>query len=133
MAIHFEDGVMLEDVITFDLQSEMRSAQESRPWHRGRFTKLLLKKDDLRLLLISLEAGCSLKEHHADGTIAIQVVRGSIEVIAQQQTHILPVRAVLTLSASIKHEVRAIEDAVFLLTIAWPAGESLKSLEHRGY
>jgi quercetin dioxygenase-like cupin family protein len=40
---------------------------------------------------------------------------------------------VLTLGASIKHEVEALEDAAFLLTISWPDTAKLQAMEHRGY
>lgn len=36
------------------------------------------------------------------------------------------------LAASIKHEVEALEESAFLLTIAWPDAEKLKALKHRG-
>jgi quercetin dioxygenase-like cupin family protein len=129
----FEDGHMLGDATTLDLLSEIKSAQESRPWNMGRFTKNLVKKPDLRLLLILLEKDSVLKEHHADGTIAIQVIRGSILVTAKDETYTLSAYSVLALTASIKHEVRATEESAFLLTISWPTGEALKAMQHRGY
>lgn len=133
MTAHSLDGNMLGDVMHFDLLAEIQNADESKPWPAGRLTKTLLKKSDLRVLLLSLEKDSFIKEHHADGTIAIQVIRGTIAVLAQNQTYSLPPHSLLTLAASIKHEVRALEDSTFLLTIAWPSGDALKAMEHRGY
>jgi hypothetical protein len=39
----------------------------------------------------------------------------------------------LALDRSIKHDVEALEDSAFLLTIAWPADPELIALKHRGY
>jgi hypothetical protein len=39
----------------------------------------------------------------------------------------------LTVGASIKHDVEAIEASVFLLTISWPANQQLLAMQHRGY
>jgi quercetin dioxygenase-like cupin family protein len=39
----------------------------------------------------------------------------------------------ITLGASIRHEVEALEDSAFLLTISWPSDEELAAMKHRGY
>jgi quercetin dioxygenase-like cupin family protein len=74
-----------------------------------------------------------LKEHHADGTISVQVLKGSICFTAQGDDHGLQVNGVLTLGPSIKHKVEALEESAFLLTIAWPSDEKLQAMKHRGY
>jgi quercetin dioxygenase-like cupin family protein len=61
------------------------------------------------------------------------VLKGSIRFTAQGRAHTLQVNGVLTLGASIKHEVEALEEAAFLLTIAWPNAEKLQEMKHRGY
>jgi quercetin dioxygenase-like cupin family protein len=74
-----------------------------------------------------------LKEHHSDGTISVQVLKGSIRFIAQGETHTLRENSIVTLGASIKHQVEALEDAAFLLTISWPDEQKLQQMKHRGY
>ena len=44
-----------------------------------------------------------------------------------------PSWSLITLGASINHEVEAIVESVFLLTISWPHTEHLLALQHRGY
>jgi hypothetical protein len=122
------DGTMLKDLAQFDLAREMKDSEKKRPWPMGHFARTLFKKSD-----ISMDKGSILKEHHADGTISVQVLKGSIRFTAQGEAHSLEVNGVLTLGASIKHEVEAIEESVFLLTIAWPSGEKLQAMKHRGY
>ena len=50
------------------------------------------------------------------------------------QTCALPIFGnLLTLAASIRHDVEAVGDAAFLLTISWPSSEELAAMKHRGY
>ena len=41
--------------------------------------------------------------------------------------------SLLTVGASIKHDLEAIAPSVFLLTISWPANQQLLAMQHRGY
>jgi hypothetical protein len=42
-------------------------------------------------------------------------------------------RHLFTLGGSIRHDLKAFEDAAFVLTIAWPSTEQLAAMKHRGY
>jgi quercetin dioxygenase-like cupin family protein len=128
-----DDGTMLKELAQFDLAQEMKESEAKKPWPTGHFAKTLFKKSDFRMVLIMMERGAILKEHHADGTISVQVLRGSIDFRVQGETHSLQVSSVLTLGASIQHEVEARENSAILLTIAWPSGEKLQAMKHRGY
>jgi hypothetical protein len=63
-----------------------------------------------------------MKQHHVDGTSSVQ-----------RQTYYLKGMSLLTVGASIKHDVEAIEASVFLLTISWPANQQLLAMQHRKY
>jgi quercetin dioxygenase-like cupin family protein len=128
-----DDGTMLKELAQFDLAAEMKESEQKKPWPTGHFAKTLFKKSDFRMVLIMMERGAILKEHHADGTISVQVLRGSIDFRVQGETHSLQGSSVLTLGASIKHEIEARDDSAILLTIAWPSGEKLQGMKHRGY
>lgn len=128
-----DDGTMLKDVAQLDLSQEMADSEWKKPWQAGHYAKTLFKKSDFRVVLISMETGARLKEHHADGTISVQVLKGSIRFTTQGESHDLGTGNVLMLGASIKHEVEALEESAFLLTIAWPDAEKLQELKHRGY
>ena len=45
----------------------------------------------------------------------------------------LPTGTLFTLGHSIRHDVEAKSDTVFLLTISWPSAEELAAMKHRGY
>jgi quercetin dioxygenase-like cupin family protein len=128
-----DDGTTLKDLAQFDLAQEMKESEQKRPWPMGHFAKTLFKKSDFRMVLIMMDQGSILKEHHADGTISVHVLKGAIDFRVQGETRSLQTNSVLTLGASIKHELAAREESAILLTIAWPSGEKLQAMQHRGY
>lgn len=128
-----DDGTLLKNLTQFNLSQEMADSEWKKPWQAGHYAKTLFKKSDLRVVLISMETGARLKEHHADGAITVQVLKGSIRFTSQGESYDLWPGNVLMLGASIKHEVEALEESAFLLTIAWPGAEKLEALNHRGY
>ena len=124
---------MVDTLVQFDLPDEIAESEHKKPWQSGHFAKTLLKKHDLRLVLISMEKSATLKEHHADGTISVQVLKGQIRFIAQGTPHDLKAGSILSLEASIKHKIEAVQDSAFLLTISWPSNQELTAMKHRGY
>ena len=117
----------------FDLDSEISALESRKPWPHGVTSKMLLKTSDLRIVLIVMQAGARMNEHHNDGRISIQVIKGAIRTHVQNKVIDLTPRRLLALDRSIKHAVEAQEDSAFLLTIAWPSEEDLIALKHRGY
>ena len=127
------DGNMVDNLLQFDLEQEIAAAEQKKPWPSGIHAKTLLKKTDLRVVLILAAPGGRMDEHHADGTISVQVLKGRINFNAAGESYSLSAGSLLTLAASIKHDVEAQEDSAFLLTIGWPKSEDLESMSHRGY
>ena len=121
-----DDGTMLKDFAQLDLAQEMLTSEQTKPWQTGHTARTLFKKADLRVVLISMKKGSVLKEHHADGTISVQVLKGALRFTAQGEMHTLQTNGLVALGASIKHEVEALEESAFLLTIAWPNAEKLQ-------
>ena len=128
-----DDGTMIADLAQFDVLQEIAEAERHRPWASGIHSRTLFKKPDLRVVLISMEAEGRLKEHHADGTISLYVLKGQIRYSTQGEVYELRTGNLFTLGASIPHSVEAVEESAFLLTISWPSGEKLQDMPHRGY
>ncbi len=133
MTTSHQDGTMIDKMANFDLLQEIANSEREKPWQSGHNAKTLFKKHDLRIVLISMEPGACLKEHHADGTISIQVLKGQIRFNVAGKSHDLNVGNLFTLAASIRHDVEALADSAFLLTISWPSAEELAAMKHRGY
>jgi quercetin dioxygenase-like cupin family protein len=133
MTTSHQDGTMIDKIAQFDLASEIADAEQKKPWPAGICSKTLFKKHDLRVVLISMQSDARMKEHHADGTISLHVIRGHIRVSVNGKPHDLPTGTLFTLGASIRHDVEAKSDSAFLLTISWPSNEELAAMKHRGY
>ena len=128
-----DDGTRIADLSQFDLQHELAESQRHKLWASGIHSKTLDKRQDFRVVLISMEAGALIKEHHADGTSSVQLLKGHIRYSTLGQVYDLGVGKLLTLGASIKHEVEAVEESALLLTISWPGNRELAAMSHRGY
>lgn len=128
-----KDGNMIDHIALFDLTREIADSESKKPWQAGHFAKTLFKKPDFRTVLITMEPASKMKEHHADGTLSVQVLKGQIRFTAHGKVHDLQAGSLVTLGASIKHEVEAVKESAFLLTISWPSHEELLAMKHRGY
>lgn len=133
MTTSLEDGTMIDKMAQFDLAKEIAESEQKKPWQSGHNAKTLFKKHDFRIVLVTMDAAAQMKEHHADGTISIQVLKGRVRFNVAGKQHELGVGSLFTLAASIRHDVAAVEDSAFLLTISWPSAEELAAMKHRGY
>ena len=127
------DGTMVDRMAHFDLNQEIADAANRKPWPAGHYARTLFKKRDFRVVLISMEPGAHMKEHHTDGTISLQVLKGKLRMNIGGKAHELAAGSLFPLAASIRHDVEALDDSAFLLTISWPSTEELAAMKHRGY
>jgi quercetin dioxygenase-like cupin family protein len=118
--------------LEFDLTQELEQLHsEPRPTS-GRNAKTLVKYDDLRIVLISVSAHTRIPEHRAEGRISVHVIRGHIRLRALQRTFDLGVGGLLALDEGVAHDVEALENSAFLLTIAWPGKQRTLTRRKRG-
>jgi quercetin dioxygenase-like cupin family protein len=107
--------------LTFDLGAELERLRAEESWLQGtRNAKTLVKEPDFRLVLISLRRDGRMEEHRAPGRISIQTLTGRLRLYVQGETIDLTVGQVLVLDPGVTHDVEALEESAFLLTIAWP-------------
>lgn len=85
----------------------------------GRRAEILVKTDDLRVVLVTMQRDAVLQDHSAPGTITIHALTGHFGVIVSDDEIMLEPGAIISLAADVPHAVRAVEDGAFLLTIAW--------------
>ncbi len=120
-------------VSQFDFEEQIALANEQKPWPSGIYSQTLLKQRDMRLVLTLMEKGAGMDEHHADGSVSVQVLRGKIRMKAQGSEYELAPGQLGSLSPSLRHDVQALEPTACLITISWPDSEKLRSMPHRGY
>ncbi len=75
---------------------------------------------DLRVVRMALQAGMRVEEHQAEGRISVQTITGHSRMRTSGRTFGLPARSLLTLDRATVHDVEALEESAFMLTIAWP-------------
>jgi quercetin dioxygenase-like cupin family protein len=106
----------------FDLAAELEQLRAEAIWRQGvRNAKTLVKEPDLRVVVILLRQGARMEEHRAPGRITIHTLSGRLRLQLFDQASDLEAGQILMLDADIPHDVEAIEESAFLLTIAWPA------------
>jgi len=114
---------MAAPYLEFDIARELQQLHGEAGWQTGHNAKTLVKYDGLRIVLIALKARSKILEHHTEGQISIQTVVGHIEVRAQGRTFELRSGGLLALDQGLPHDVEAIEESAFLLTIARSAAK----------
>ena len=102
-----------------DLDTELARLHDDPNWTKGHVARTLVKQDALRVVLIAIKADARIDEHKTEGPISIQPLRGRMRVAAAGESFTLGAGQLLTLEASVPHDVLALEDSAFLLTIGW--------------
>jgi quercetin dioxygenase-like cupin family protein len=113
-------GPLEDPILSFDLGAEIERLRGEDAWQGGRNSKTLVKHSDFRVVLTVLKRNARLHEHKAAGRISVQTVVGHIRMHVQDRVIDLPAGHLLALERTLPHDVEAVEDSAFLLTIAWP-------------
>lgn len=108
--------------LPIDIQDQIEQLRHENYWQEGRNSKTLVKYADLRMVLTAIRANTRIQQHQAPGRIAVQTVLGHLKMHANGREFDLPLGHVLVLDRAVPHDVEAVEDSAFLLTIAWPEG-----------
>jgi quercetin dioxygenase-like cupin family protein len=116
---------LAEALLTVDLGAELEQLRKEEAWQHGDHNaKTLVKAPDFRIVLIAVKSGGRLKEHYASARLAIQTISGRLRLHLPDQTIDLPAGHLLVLEREIAHDVEALEESAFLLTLAWPGERS---------
>lgn len=108
--------------LQFDLAREIENLKREDAWRfAARNAKTIVKYPDLRVVLVVLKAGKRIEGHRADESVSIQVLRGRMRLHLPQETVDLGEGCLLTLERSLPHDVEALDETAFLLTLPWPA------------
>ncbi len=108
--------------LSFDLGTEVDRLKREAPWReRGHNAITLAKYPDLRFVLMVLKAGAKMSTHEPDERVSMQLLGGRIRVRAGGRDVELRPGHLLALDRAQAHEVEALEESSFLLTLSWPA------------
>lgn len=88
---------------------------ESAARHRA---ETLIKTDTLRVVLVTMLGGATLREHAAPGPLTVQVLKGAIRFTVDDAPQDLREGHLISVAPDADYAVEGIEDGAFLLTIA---------------
>ena len=113
---------LAEPLLQFDLQKELQQLRYQESWQResGRSSKTLAKYPDFRIVLVLMKAGTQMNEHQAEGRVSIHHLLGKIRIHLPDKKVSLSAGQLLVMDCGVLHDVEAVEESAFLLTIAWP-------------
>ena len=119
---------LADSLLHFNLSDELRRLREEDSWTRGsgRSSKTLTKYPDFRIVLVLMKPGSEMKEHHAHARISIQTIHGRVRLQLPDQALELGCGELMCLESGIAHDVKAIEESAFLITVSWPGGSAEK-------
>jgi quercetin dioxygenase-like cupin family protein len=114
-------GLTSSPTLEFDLAKEIEQLHREEPWQTtGRNAKTMVKHPDFRIVLTVLKANVRVQEHQTVGRISVQTIAGRIRMHVGKDLYDLPQGRLLALDSALPHDVEALEDSAFLLTIAFP-------------
>ncbi len=111
-------------LLHFNMLEEIEELHTEDSWLRGtgRSSKTLVKYPDFRIVLVAMKANTLMKEHRAEGRISIHTLLGHVRVTLPDQKIEVPAGQLMALDCGIPHDVKALKESAFLLTISWPKG-----------
>jgi quercetin dioxygenase-like cupin family protein len=118
---------LADEVIRRNIADELESLKKAPSWQResGRSSETLVKYEEFRIVLVRMKTGSYMSHHRAEGPISIHTLQGKIRVhLPEDRVEDLKPGDLLTLDRCLEHDVEALEESAFLLTIAWPETES---------
>ncbi|HZP37107.1 MAG TPA: cupin domain-containing protein [Methylomirabilota bacterium] len=106
--------------VTFDLRALDRELRGEEAYLRdGHTARTLVRERDLRIVLVAMRAGARISEHRANATTSVHSLSGHIRLrVADREVDLRPGR-VLVLDTGRPHDVEALEESAFLLTLGW--------------
>lgn len=114
------DRVLNAPSVQIDLMEHIRQIKEEVTWKKGdRNSITLFKSEYLRMVLIGLKSGAELKPHSTKAVISVQNLKGEISFITGSEEVLLKAGQMIALHSEIVHNVVAVKESFFLLTLAF--------------
>ena len=104
----------------FNLDEELKELHGSAEWESGIARKVLVRYPDFQITLRAMKANTRIPDHHNPGRICVHTLRGHIRMHAAGKVFDLAPGKMLILDRALTHDVEALEESAFLLTVAYP-------------
>lgn len=113
------EGARLLDapLVSMDIPEFIRQIKAEVTWQTSdRNAITVFKTDGLCMVLVALRAEAVMEKYVAQGVISAQVIEGEIYLSTNSESLSLRQNDIVALHAEIPHSIRAIKEAVLLLT-----------------
>jgi quercetin dioxygenase-like cupin family protein len=100
------------------LEDETEALRNSTEWLTGIARKRLIQHPDFLMTLRRMKPNTRIPEHYNPGRICVQTLFGYIRMHADGRTFDLRGGQCLVLDRAVVHDVEAVEESAFLLTVA---------------
>jgi quercetin dioxygenase-like cupin family protein len=109
----------------FDLPEVIEKIKQEGNWKMGERNVIsLLQGPCLKIVLIALHGQTEINFHQSGNLVTVQLIEGKMYFQTEKQSVMLKRGSLLTFHADLRHTLIAIEESVFLLTIADLHGKS---------
>jgi quercetin dioxygenase-like cupin family protein len=107
------------------IPDEVRNLWKHHAWQMdsSRSARTLVKYPDLRIVLVSMKANTSLKQHKTNARFALLTLAGHVRLHFPKASIEVPAGELLAVDRGVPHDVEAVRQSTFLLIIAWPGRE----------
>jgi quercetin dioxygenase-like cupin family protein len=100
------------------LSDELAAVRAEAVRDGSRVTRMLLKSTEVRVAVVGMAKGVTWPQHTAKGRVVVKIEDGRVEVRAAAGSSELSAGMMMGLDPGEPHDVRALEDTVFLLIVA---------------
>ena len=105
---------------SFDLDALTRAIRAEDAYARdGHGARTLVRAVDLRIVLVAMKEGATIKEHRVRTTASVHALRGRMRLRIADRVAELEAGQVLVIPPDVPHDVHAVEESAFLLTLGW--------------
>jgi quercetin dioxygenase-like cupin family protein len=105
-------------LFSFDRELELLKAEDVWNAH-GHNARTLIKLDEFRVVLIALAKGKTIREHETYRQVMVHALRGKLSLQLRDERLPLAAGELLALDRMVSHDIEAVEDSAFLLTVGW--------------
>jgi quercetin dioxygenase-like cupin family protein len=106
-------------LLSFDLSALIENMKHSYSWAKGELNAMiLLKSPDKQIVLTALHENTEVNSFQSDDSITFQIIEGKLKLHVRKESITIDKGQLLTLHENIKYSLTAVEETVFLLTIA---------------
>lgn len=112
------ERVLNAPLVHMDLKEYIKTIRSEKLYQERDVSSMTIyKSETVRLVLMALHKNAVIKRHIANGTITVQVLDGEIQFSTDDQELILKEHDTIALHKLIPHEVKAVKESVFLLSL----------------